>query len=68
MRMCFSRAQELWGHQSSFTGPSFTCNYQDCRKQFGKLGDFAVHYTAHAGHKLDIPDGKFRVTGYQPSL
>jgi len=53
---CFSRAQELWGHQSSFSGPSFTCNYQNCKESFTKLGQFAQHYVGHAGHQLEIPE------------
>ena len=51
----FVSAQELWGHQVSVGSQTFDCNYGDCTEIFLKLSDFAVHYAAHAGHELTIP-------------
>ena len=52
----FERAHDLWGHHASFRGPAFKCNYQDCQEVFLRLPDFAVHYSAHGGVDLVIPE------------
>ena len=52
----FERAHDLWGHHASFRGPAFKCNYQDCQEVFLRLPDFAVHYSAHGGVELVIPE------------
>ena len=52
----FERAHDLWGHHASFRGPAFKCNYQNCEEVFLRLPDFAVHYSAHGGRALVIPE------------
>lgn len=52
----FERAHDLWGHHASFRGPAFKCNFQSCEEVFLRLPDFAVHYSAHAGVELEIPE------------
>ena len=52
----FERAHDLWGHHASFRGPAFKCNYGSCEEVFLRLPDFAVHYSAHAGVELVIPE------------
>ena len=52
----FERAHDLWGHHASFRGPAFKCNYGNCEEVFLRLPDFAVHYSAHAGVELVIPE------------
>ena len=52
----FERAHDLWGHHASFRGPAFKCNYHDCQEVFLRLPDFAVHYSAHGGVELVIPE------------
>jgi len=52
----FERAHDLWGHHASFRGPAFKCNFQSCEEVFLRLPDFAVHYSAHAGIELQIPE------------
>jgi len=52
----FERAHDLWGHHASFRGPAFKCNFQSCEEVFLRLPDFAVHYSAHAGIDLQIPE------------
>ena len=52
----FSRAHDLWGHHASYRGPAFKCNFQSCEEVFLRLPDFAVHYSAHGGQLLVIPD------------
>ena len=52
----FERAHDLWGHHASFRGPAFKCNYGSCEEVFLRLPDFAVHYSAHAGVDLVIPE------------
>ena len=51
----FASAREFWGHQVSVGSQTFDCNYGNCKEIFLKLPDFAVHYSAHAGHHLIIP-------------
>ena len=41
---------------ASFRSPAFKCNYPGCEEVFLRLADFAVHYVAHAGVELIIPD------------
>ena len=52
----FERAHDLWGHHASFRGPAFKCNYKSCEEVFLRLPDFAVHYSAHGGVDLVIPE------------
>jgi KRAB domain-containing zinc finger protein len=52
----FARAHDLWGHHMSYRGPAFKCNYQSCEEVFLRLPDFAVHYAAHGGQRLVVPD------------
>ena len=52
----FERAHDLWGHHASFRGPAFKCNFGSCEEVFLRLPDFAVHYSAHAGVELIIPE------------
>jgi len=55
---CFKSAQELWGHQISFGTQRFDCNFGDCKEEFEKLSDFAVHYASHTGKIITIPQDK----------
>ena len=52
----FARAHDLWGHHASYRGPAFKCNFQSCEEVFLRLPDFAVHYSAHGGQRLIVPD------------
>ena len=52
----FARAHDLWGHHASYRGPAFKCNFQNCEEVFLRLPDFAVHYSAHGGQRLAIPE------------
>ena len=52
----FARAHDLWGHHASYRGPAFKCNFQSCDEVFLRLPDFAVHYSAHGGQRLIVPE------------
>ena len=53
----FARAHDLWGHHASYRGPAFKCNFGTCEEVFLRLPDFAVHYAAHGGQRLLVPEG-----------
>eukprot|EP00088_Acartia_fossae_P032909 TRINITY_DN3367_c0_g1_i9.p1 TRINITY_DN3367_c0_g1~~TRINITY_DN3367_c0_g1_i9.p1 ORF type:complete len:1030 (-),score=197.59 TRINITY_DN3367_c0_g1_i9:78-3167(-) len=52
---CFQSAMELWGHQNSFGTQMFDCNFANCKEEFEKLADFAVHYASHGGKVVRVP-------------
>lgn len=52
----FARAHDLWGHHASYRGPAFKCNFGTCEEVFLRLPDFAVHYAAHGGQRLQVPE------------